>query len=162
MNTNGYNTRGRNNSNTAIFINNNDDIIEGVDENINHLDDEVDDEEEDTIIQSLSSNNNAAASLLADEILANRVVNKTREQYERTLKFLAATCSNICPEAICTENAEAILKLPMEMDHIKLIFGHMSLDREDKSIKSKSTVTGYDVQNYIVYVMLLGFQLFYY
>ena len=97
MNTNGYNTRGRNNSNTAIFINNNDDIIEEeVDENINHLDDEVDDEEEDTIIQSLSSNNNAAASLLADEILANRVVNKTREQYERTLKFLAATCSNIC------------------------------------------------------------------
>lgn len=108
-------------------------------------------EDEDEIVQLDFGSASAVATSLANEILSNNIVNKTKQHYESNLAFIANSCVVICPEAITTplladndeEVGPPVIKYPIEMDHIKIIFGHMSAERPDKSIKSKSTVTGY-------------------
>lgn len=90
---------------------------------------------------ALASATAIATSLMITE---NRVMEKTRDQYKQTMDFMARQCLTLCPDAIQEGTEDApVIQLPMSLNNIKIFFGIMGAEREDATIKSKSTVTGY-------------------
>jgi hypothetical protein len=76
----------------------------------------------------------------SDAILGQHVVKRTRDQYRRGLTFI----ENYCNENIsgsCGNDGKLIL--PMSLLHLEKFLGNMSLPREDGSVKSASTLSGY-------------------
>ena len=76
----------------------------------------------------------------AAEIVGQRVVERTKGQYETTLKYITKYCSEHYPEAI---DPEGNLILPMTQANLEGFLGDMAADRQDGSCKAFSTVTGY-------------------
>ena len=85
----------------------------------------------------------AAAIATSQKILENRVIEKTKDKYRKTLNFMARQCLTICPDAVDDVGPPVVLHLPMSLENIQILFGVMGAERENKSVKSKSAVTGY-------------------
>lgn len=91
-------------------------------------------------VNSVTKKQNISGRAKSDEILNNRVVSNTQQQYQTTFNFISNYCGEKYPESI---NEDGELIIPMKMEHIEAFLGDMSADRDDGSCKAKSTLTGY-------------------
>lgn len=76
----------------------------------------------------------------ADVISGQHVVNSTRKQYASTFKYITKYCAESIPGSV---DADGELILPMSTEHLKAFLGDMGAVREDKTIKSLSTLNNY-------------------
>jgi len=76
----------------------------------------------------------------SDEIVSNRVVKLTKDQYKKTFAFITSYCAERIEGSI-DENGN--LRIPMDQAHLETFLGDMSADRPDGSCKAISTLTGY-------------------
>jgi len=78
----------------------------------------------------------------SDAIVAQKVVDKTKAQYATTLQYIARYCAESQDyKSAVDQNGDLIL--PMTMANLRGFMGDMGAEREDKTVKSISTVTGY-------------------
>ncbi len=75
------------------------------------------------------------------QIVKGRIVEGTRKGYERTLRFISGICEILCEKSI--DEKTGLLQLPVELRTLILFLGEVAKDREDKSIRALSTITGY-------------------
>ena len=68
------------------------------------------------------------------------MIDVTKKQYATSFKFIEKHCQEHYPDSV-DENRNLIL--PMNIKHLKGFLGDMGVERADKTIKAKSTVTGY-------------------
>jgi len=76
----------------------------------------------------------------SDKVIGQRVVNSTQAQYETTFKYIEAYCGHYYPDSV---DSDGKLILPMVRIHLESFLGDMVAEREDKSCKAITTVTGY-------------------
>lgn len=76
----------------------------------------------------------------SDAIVAQKVVDKTKAQYATTLQYITHYCAQHYPSAV---DKDGVLILPMTMENLRNFLGDMGSERDDKTVKAISTVTGY-------------------
>lgn len=107
---------------------------------------EEDEELEELLDETVQHENNPQESahlVRSDEILNGRVVHKTRAHYKSTMNYIIEYCSNNIKSAVTVRNGTALFIYPMSFENMKVFFAMMSLERPNKTVKSKSTLQGY-------------------
>jgi hypothetical protein len=112
----------------------------------------VDGDEARMILETASTSNSAGITVvdlvdlssqtaICSQIVKGRIEEDTRKGYERTLRFIVGICDVLCPLAIDKDTKQ--LRLPMKLCDLVAFLGEVAKERENKSVRAVSTITGY-------------------